>query len=169
MDTHLTQNFGPPFGTFTVTISDTRDGPALSKLDFGTTPQAQEATGGPSIFAHHELAERVWSVLRQYFAGEGLETLGVPLTYSAPPFTAKVLEAMRKIPFGQTRTYGEIAADLDNPGGARAVGQACNTNPIPIFIPCHRVLDSAGKLHGYAGGLELKRALLAAENCMVST
>lgn len=167
MDTHLTREFEKPFGHFTAMISDTRDGPALARLDFSVTPAARTGTDGPCIFAHHELAEKIWVKLAIYFAGGGLDAREIPLTYTAPPFTAKVMEAMRQIPFGQTRTYGELAAQLESPGAARAVGQACRNNPIPIFIPCHRVLDSSRQLHGYAGGLELKRALLNAESCVV--
>ena len=70
---------------------------------------------------------------------------------------------MEAIPFGETRTYGQIAAAVGNPKAVRAVGQANHRNPIPIFIPCHRVVGADGTLTGYAGGLELKRSLLELE------
>ena len=71
--------------------------------------------------------------------------------------------ALEAIPFGETRTYGQIAAAVGNPKAVRAVGQANHRNPIPIFIPCHRVVGADGTLTGYAGGLELKRSLLELE------
>ena len=73
------------------------------------------------------------------------------------------MTAVRKIPYGKTATYKEIALKIDNPNAARAVGMANNRNPIPIFIPCHRVIGSDGSLTGYRGGLELKRRLLRLE------
>ena len=71
---------------------------------------------------------------------------------------------LRAIPYGGTRTYGEIAAAVGRPKAVRAVGQANHVNPLPIFIPCHRVVGKGGALTGYAGGLDLKRALLALES-----
>jgi O-6-methylguanine DNA methyltransferase len=74
-----------------------------------------------------------------------------------------VWEALRRIPFGETRSYGEIAAAVGAPGAARAVGTACAENPVPVVVPCHRVIGSDGSLHGYAYGLARKRQLLDAE------
>ena len=79
------------------------------------------------------------------------------------PFQRQVWRALEAIPFGETRTYGQIAAAVGNPKAVRAVGQANHRNPIPIFIPCHRVVGADGTLTGYAGGLELKRSLLELE------
>lgn len=70
---------------------------------------------------------------------------------------------LRAIPYGETRTYGELAAAIDSPNASRAVGMANHRNPIPIVIPCHRVIGAGGALTGYAGGLEVKRKLLALE------
>lgn len=70
---------------------------------------------------------------------------------------------LRAIPYGETRTYGELAATIDSPNASRAVGMANHRNPIPIIIPCHRVIGANGTLTGYAGGLEVKRKLLALE------
>ena len=162
MISHTTRDFGPPFGVFTATIKDTPAGPALARLAFGSEPDAEPIPG-----AHAELAELIWRRLEIYFAGDGLETDDIPLVMHAPPFTQRVWERMRAIPFGRTETYGSIAAELGSPGASRAVGNACHTNPIPIFVPCHRVLDASGKLHGYAGGLDLKAALLECENSTV--
>ena len=79
------------------------------------------------------------------------------------PFQRQVWRALEAIPFGETRTYGQIAAAVGSPKAVRAVGQANHRNPIPIFIPCHRVVGADGTLTGYAGGLELKRSLLKLE------
>lgn len=79
------------------------------------------------------------------------------------PWQQSVWRAVRDIPFGATRTYGEVAAGLGRPGAARAMGRANATNPLPIVIPCHRVLGANGSLTGYAGGLHIKRRLLEHE------
>jgi len=88
----------------------------------------------------------------------------LPLDVHATAFKRRVWEALRRIPAGETRSYGEIAAAVGAPGAARAVGSACATNPIPIVVPCHRVVASNGQLGGYAGGLARKRQLLDAES-----
>lgn len=79
------------------------------------------------------------------------------------PFQKQVWQALRKIPYGQTATYGEIAAAVGIPKGARAIGRANHENPIAILIPCHRVVGANGKLTGYAAGIEIKKALLTIE------
>jgi O-6-methylguanine DNA methyltransferase len=79
------------------------------------------------------------------------------------PFQQSVWRALEKIPFGQTRSYGEIASAIGNAKGVRAVGGACGANPIPVLVPCHRVLAANGKLGGFAGGLAWKRTLLERE------
>ena len=79
------------------------------------------------------------------------------------PFQQKVWQALLRIPYGETRTYGEIALEAGNPGAARAVGGACNKNPIWIAVPCHRVLGSNGSLTGYAYGTGMKQRLLTLE------
>lgn len=88
----------------------------------------------------------------------------LPLDMSkGTPFRRDVWEALCRIPHGETRSYLEIARSLGKPRAPRAVGQACGSNPIALFIPCHRVLASGGRLGGYAGGLNIKRALLELE------
>lgn len=80
-----------------------------------------------------------------------------------PAFRRQVLTAMRKTKRGKTTSYGALAARVGSPGAARAVGSACANNPVPLWVPCHRVLAGGGKLGGFSGGLEVKRALLALE------
>jgi methylated-DNA-[protein]-cysteine S-methyltransferase len=79
-------------------------------------------------------------------------------------FDRSVWSAIETIAFGESRSYGQVAAEVHSPRASRAVGRACGRNPVPIFIPCHRVIASAGKLGGYSGGLGIKRALLDLEN-----
>jgi methylated-DNA-[protein]-cysteine S-methyltransferase len=100
--------------------------------------------------------------LEGYFAGERT-TFDVALAPRGTQFELRVWDALREIPYGTTTTYGELARELGIPRGARAVGLANGRNPIAIVVPCHRVIGADGRLAGYAGGLERKRALLALE------
>src|SRR6266496_299692 len=100
--------------------------------------------------------------LRVYFAGE-LKEFDLPLAPDGTPFQQKVWRELCKIPYGETISYGELARRIDNPNASRAVGLANGSNPIPIIIPCHRVIGSNGKLTGYGGGLPIKEKLLALE------
>lgn len=101
--------------------------------------------------------------LREYFAGKRCE-FSIPLDLRATPFQCAVYRELRRVPYGKTCTYGELALQIGNPKAMRAVGTANATNPIPIIIPCHRVVAAGGKLGGYAGGRELKERLLALES-----
>ena len=101
--------------------------------------------------------------LDEYFSNERT-AFDLPIQFtSGTPFQHSVWNALRNIPYGETRTYGQIAAAIGSPKAARAVGQAVNRNPIWIVIPCHRIVGAGGKLTGYAGGLELKQQLLDLE------
>ena len=100
--------------------------------------------------------------LDEYFAGER-KTFDLPLSPKGTEFQQKVWQALMEIPYGETRTYGEIAERVGNPKASRAVGMANNKNPIGILIPCHRVVGVNGKLVGYAGGMEKKEWLLELE------
>ena len=97
--------------------------------------------------------------LDAYFAGE-LQDFDLPLKPAGTTFQLRVWELLCRIPFGETISYGELARRYGNPAASRAVGLANGSNPIPIIIPCHRVIGSNGKLTGYGGGLETKRWLL---------
>jgi methylated-DNA-[protein]-cysteine S-methyltransferase len=100
--------------------------------------------------------------LEEYFAGERRE-FELDLAPSGTPFQLSVWRALCAIPYGETASYGEIAAAVGQPGAARAVGGANNRNPIAIVVPCHRVIGASGSLTGYGGGLPRKRQLLALE------
>ena len=100
--------------------------------------------------------------LCEYFAG-ARKTFTVPLNPAGTDFQRAVWAALRAIPYGETRTYGAVAAAVGRPKAARAVGNANNKNPILIFTPCHRVVGADGALVGFAAGLPVKEALLALE------
>jgi methylated-DNA-[protein]-cysteine S-methyltransferase len=100
--------------------------------------------------------------LREYFAGIRRE-FDVPLRLAGSDFQQQVWAALRAIPYGATRGYGEIAVLVGNPGGSRAVGLANNQNPIPIIVPCHRVINADGSLGGFGGGVGRKQWLLQHE------
>ncbi|MGW0760587.1 methylated-DNA--[protein]-cysteine S-methyltransferase [Streptomyces sp. NPDC002814] len=100
--------------------------------------------------------------LKAYFAGE-LKEFTLELRLHGTPFQRTVWDQLRKIPYGETRSYGDLADALGNPGASRAVGLANGKNPIGIIVPCHRVVGAGGSLTGYGGGLERKRRLLEFE------
>jgi methylated-DNA-[protein]-cysteine S-methyltransferase len=100
--------------------------------------------------------------LKEYFTGKR-GTFSVPLDIRGTSFQRSVWEALLAIPFGETKTYGQLAKQLGNPQATRAVGAANGRNPISIIVPCHRVIGSSGKLTGFAGGLENKERLLNME------
>ena len=104
--------------------------------------------------------------LQQYFDGQRVlfdETLDLS---GATAFQCRIWSAVRDIPYGETRSYGQIAQQVGSPGAARAVGRAMATNPVPIVVPCHRVIGSDGNLRGFGGGLDLKRRLLEMERAL---
>jgi len=100
--------------------------------------------------------------LEAYFAGE-LSRFDVPLALEGTPFQQECWSTLRTIPYGQTITYGELAQRIGRPSAYRAVGAANGSNPIPIIVPCHRVIGSNGSLTGFGGGLSVKRRLLELE------
>jgi methylated-DNA-[protein]-cysteine S-methyltransferase len=109
-----------------------------------------------------QLFDEVTRQLADYFAGR-LRAFDVPVALAGTPFQLKVWDALREIPFGETRGYGEIAARIGQPTASRAVGLANGRNPISIIVPCHRVVGSTGKMTGYGGGIARKEYLLALE------
>ena len=112
--------------------------------------------------ASHPLLQQAVRELDEYFRGDR-QVFTLPLVPQGTPFQHSVWEALQKIPYGATCSYGEIAAAIGNPKASRAVGMANNKNPLPILIPCHRVIGADGRLVGYGGGLDIKRKLLALE------
>lgn len=102
--------------------------------------------------------------LKGYFSGQKTRFPFAFDLFRGTPFQRRVWNSMRKIPYGETRTYKWLAQKAGNPKKARAVGQACGSNPLPILIPCHRVIREDGGLGGFAGGLHIKRKLLKLES-----
>ena len=110
----------------------------------------------------NSLSDRAFTQLEEYFAKKR-KAFDLPLKIKGTPFQEKVWHALMEIPYGETRTYGEIAEKIGCPKGARAVGSVNHNNPLWIVVPCHRVVGKDGKLTGYAGGLLMKRKLLQIE------
>jgi methylated-DNA-[protein]-cysteine S-methyltransferase len=131
-------------------------GDSLERLRFGPAG-APEMTPRPAILA------RAAAQLDEYFAGER-RVFDLPLRLAGTEFHVLVWEALRRIPYGETTTYGRLALELSEETGeayeARAVGGAVARTPVPIIVPCHRVIGADGSLTGYGGGLPRKRALL---------
>jgi methylated-DNA-[protein]-cysteine S-methyltransferase len=100
--------------------------------------------------------------LEAYFSGK-LRTFALDLAPQGTPFQQSVWQALQELPYGETTSYGALAHRLGKPQASRAVGAANGRNPLPVVIPCHRVIGSTGKLTGYGGGLDIKEALLAFE------
>ena len=107
-----------------------------------------------SVFA----AARQW--LDRYFRGEGPDPRELPLSPAGTAFQKRVWARLLEVPWGQTRSYGDIAREIGSPRACQAVGQAVGRNRIAIIIPCHRIIGSSGALTGFAGGLDMKRRLL---------
>lgn len=143
-------------GLVFIGLKDAR-GKAADEYVARNFPTAETKTGGA-------INRRAAKELFEYFDGRR-RTFGVRLDLRKSGFTKEVLAAVKKIGYGKTRTYGEIATALGKPGAARAVGAANGANPIPIIIPCHRVVAANG-LGGYGGGLPMKRKLLNHESVM---
>lgn len=139
----------------------------LCLLEFasqGDDPAAQlhRFFDGPVVDGVHPHLETLREELNRYFAGQ-LRAFSVPLVYPGTPFQRRVWSQLLRIPYGQTRSYKEIATAVGRPGAMRAVGLANGRNRIAIVIPCHRVIQQNGKLGGYGGGIARKQYLLDLE------
>jgi methylated-DNA-[protein]-cysteine S-methyltransferase len=137
-----------------------QDEAGLLRINFSRSgrPARPESDWEENPSALHEPIRQ----LRAYFAGD-LEDFDLPLAPEGTPFQQSVWKELCAIPYGETISYGELARRIGNPKASRAVGLANGSNPIPIIIPCHRVIGSNGKLTGYGGGLPIKEKLLALE------
>lgn len=141
----------------------TSDGESLTGLRMLERRHAPEMTSEWKLNNKAKPFAEAKRQLAAYFQGE-LSEFDLPLNPSGTDFQRVVWQALRKIPFGTTMSYGEMARRIGNPAGSRAVGAANGRNPISIIIPCHRLIGSTGKLTDYGGGLERKAWLLAHES-----
>lgn len=158
------------FGTFLVAAIDGRI--VQSSLP-GTRPErflAELEARHPNVRfmqdTHDPGLAAACAQLGEYAEGRR-RTFELPIRLEGTAFQRRVWDELAKIPYGQTRSYGDIAAAIGRPGASRAVGQANHQNPVAPMIPCHRVITSTGTLGGYGGGMELKRSLLEHEGAQV--
>lgn len=140
-------------------MSATAEGSALTQLHFGAAGAPAKGTPEEAV-----LLKRLCTELEEYAAGRR-RAFDLPLNPAGTPFQRQVWRALLDIPYGETRSYGALAAAIGKPGAARAVGAACGRNPLVVLIPCHRVVGADGALTGYSaeGGVERKAALLELE------
>lgn len=136
------------------------DGHALHRLSMQAAPRRQRID--PRWEQRSEAFAGVSDQLREYFAG-ARRSFDTELALVGNPFELRVWDALRQIPYGETVSYGSIAAGIGQPNAARAVGLANGRNPVAVIVPCHRVIGADGSLTGYGGGLERKRLLLDLE------
>ena len=151
-----------PVGALLIAASPT----GVTSIDIvvGRAPAHPAAGGGPAAERHVSAAA---VQLEEYFAGRRRE-FDLQLDLRGTPFQMLAWQALLRIPFGATVTYGRQAAMMGRPTAARAVGSANGRNPVPIVVPCHRVLAAGSALGGYSSGLDVKRALLALEGVSVA-
>lgn len=143
------------FGVFTLLADE--DG--LCALLF---PRERKPSRPRLIKTSSPLLQEAAAQLLAYLDGR-LFHFDLPLSLKGTPFQRQVWQELQKIPYGQTRSYGELAADLGDRNKARAVGAAAGANPVGIIVPCHRLIGASGALTGFGGGLKMKKALLALE------
>lgn len=141
-----------------ILIAGTKAGLRCLSFQEGTEPLARHGDWTESSSAFRHAREQI----SRYLAGD-IRAFDLKLDLRGTPFQLKVWEAVRKIPYGRTSTYAEIARSVGSPRAARAVGAANAANPLPLIIPCHRVVGEGGRLTGYRGGIDLKRRLLELE------
>jgi len=137
------------------------DGHGLRRIQFHA-PADLAWAGAGARWGGSDVLQRAREQLEAYFEGR-LRAFDLPLAPAGTAFQRQVWAALATIPWGQTRSYGELAAAIGRPGSARAVGAANGRNPLPIVVPCHRVIGADGSLTGFGGGLPAKRHLLQLE------
>ena len=149
-----------PYGPLTLVATD---GVLSGLYMVGQRHRPAEESFGERVAGSEEPFPEVARQLAAYFAGERTE-FDLPLRLEGTDFQRSVWEQLVRIPYGQTWSYGELAARLGKPGASRAVGLANGKNPVGIIVPCHRVIGASGSMTGYGGGLDRKVRLLAFES-----
>lgn len=155
-----------PIGPLTLCATEA----GLCLIEFGTFAGSREnlekwlkvQIGTVILIEDESRLEQAKAQLEAYFAG-GLQDFTLPLDMRGTAFQLQVWEALRGIPYGESASYKDIAVRIGNPQAVRAVGGANNRNPVPVIVPCHRVIGAGGTLVGYAGGLAIKTRLLQLE------
>jgi len=160
-----------PIGPLVLMAADA----GLCRIEFGAFSQREEklltwirvwfpdGTGlVPVQPAAHLIIDETAAQLNRYFAGE-LKVFTVKLDMRGTPFQTKVWQALLEVPYGESRSYKDIAGAIGQPKAVRAVGGANNRNPVPLIVPCHRIIGAGGAMVGYGGGLEIKTCLLELE------
>jgi len=155
-----------PVGTLLVATTDR----GLCRISYDPQPEREAEslarTFGVRVLRAARPVDTVRRQLDEYFEGKRTEfELSLDLRHQAP-FSRDVLDRLARVPYGQTTTYGALAAEAHRPKAARAVGVVMNRNPVPIVLPCHRVVGASGSLVGYAGGLDRKELLLRLEGAL---
>lgn len=161
---YYTSMMESPCGPLLLVVNETG---AVVRIEFGNGRESQKTVlrmraAGIDVVEDAGRTAGLRRQLEEYFAG-GRHEFDLELAPEGTPFERSVWEELKRIPFGETRSYGEIAQAIGRPGSARAVGRANGANPIPIVVPCHRVIGANGSLTGFGGGLEAKSRLLEIE------
>lgn len=156
--TYFYKNMKSPMGELKLIANDK----GLAAILWEKDNPRRVRLGPASEDKYHPVLFEAERQLNDYFSGKR-KTFSLKLDFEGTEFQKKVWEALLTIPFGETRSYGQIAKQIRSPKAVRAVGAAIGRNPISIIAPCHRVIGSTGKLTGFAGGLEAKARLLALE------
>lgn len=156
--------FSTPCGPFSVALDATG---AITATAFGDLDRLRQRLNPLCHLISDKLAfaSAVKAEVDAYFAGER-RSFSLPLAPCGTAFQQRVWAALAEIPFGETRSYGELATALGNPGASRAVGRANATNPVCLLVPCHRVIGADGSLTGFAFGEDIKRRLLEHEGAL---
>ncbi|MXV15635.1 methylated-DNA--[protein]-cysteine S-methyltransferase [Hufsiella ginkgonis] len=158
--TYYHSHIASPVGKLTLVASDIH----LAAILWHDNDYSATFMAGSTENINHPLLLETKDQLTEYFDKQRI-AFTLPLDFSGgTPFQVKVWEALLTIPFGETRTYGQVAKQIGNPKSVRAVGAAANRNPIPIIAPCHRVIGASGELVGFGGGIANKSLLLKLEH-----
>jgi methylated-DNA-[protein]-cysteine S-methyltransferase len=151
-----------PFGELFIAASER----GLCRISYHPERQDEEVARLFGVRVLRAPLDDVRRELEEYFEGSRRE-FDLPLDLRVAPFHEAVLHELARVPYGRTDTYGSLAAKVGRPRAARAVGTVMNRNPLPIVLPCHRIVGANGSLTGYGGGLHVKRALLELEGAML--
>lgn len=159
-----------PLGTLIIAVTDA----GVAEITFGRNTSTEEFLGhmvhrGFDPVADQQAVNPVVTQLTEYFGGNR-NVFDVPVDFSGlSPFAKNVLQATAEVPFGEVATYSQIAKQISNPGASRAVGNALGRNPVPIILPCHRVVPADHSIGNYTGGVDIKVRLLSIEGALLPT